>query len=118
MVEENQDLEVIKEEVKPVKNTKSFKADFIADIYAFFHQTSSTGEKVGSFEVNSKTSDYKLTGKNFNWDDFEKIFGETITLEMVKDLVENPQTLRIPVGEQYEDQKNYYKVEPLVKKGE
>ena len=58
MVEENQDLEVIKEEVKPVKNTKSFKADFIADIYAFFHQTSSTGEKVGSFEVNSKTSDY------------------------------------------------------------
>ena len=118
MVEENKVSEVIKEEVKPVKKIAVFKADYAAAVYAFFHQTSSTGAKVGLFEVNSKTNTHNLTGDNFNWDAFEKIFGETITLEMVKDLVENPQTLRIPVGEQYEGQKNYYKVELLVKKGE
>ena len=118
MVEENQSSEVIKEEeVKPVKKTNAFKSDFISDVYAFFHHTSSTGEKVGSFEVNSKTNTHNLTGENFNWDEFKEVFEKTITSEMIKDLVNNPQVLRIPVGEQYEGQKNYFKVEPLNKKG-
>ena len=119
MVEENKVSEVSKEkEVKPVKKTDAFKSDFVADVYAFFHFTSSTGTKVGSFEVNSKTNTHNLTGENFNWNEFKEVFEKTITSEMIKDLVSNPQVLRIPVGEQYEGQKNYYKVELLVKKGE
>ena len=119
MVEENKVSEVSKEEeVKPVKKTDAFKPDFVADVYAFFHFTSSTGTKVGLFEVNSKTGNYKLEGENFNWTEFEEIFKDTITSDMIKGLVIDPQPLRIPVGEQYEGQKNYYKVELLVKKGE
>ena len=119
MIEEDKISEVVEEgEVKPTKNTKPFTADYVADIYAFFHQTSSTGVKVGLLEVNSKTSTSNLEGENFNWDDFKEIFEETITSDMIKDLIDNPQILRIPVGEQYEGQKNYYKVELLVKKGE
>jgi hypothetical protein len=118
MGEENQNSEVIEEEVKPVKKTDAFKSDFVADVYAFFHQTSSTGTKVGLFEVNSKAGNYTLEGENFNWDEFVKIFKDVVTSEMIKDLVKNPQILRISVGEQYEDQKNYYKVECLEKKGE
>ena len=117
MVEENKVSEVIKEEVKPVKKIAVFKADYAAAVYAFFHQTSSTGAKVGLFEVNSKTNTHNLKGENFNWDEFVEIFEKTIASELIKDLVENPQVLRIPVGEQYEGQKNYFKVEPLNKKG-
>ena len=104
--------------MKDSKKVKVFKADFIADVYAFFHQTSSTGKWAGSLEVNSKTNDYNLKGENFNWDAFVEIFEETITSDMIKDLVENSKVLRIPIGEQCEGQKNYYKIEVLEKKGE
>ena len=118
MVEESKVSEVIKEEVKPaVKKTSTFKSDFDAAIYAFFHQTSSTGSQVGSFEVNSKAGNYTLEGENFNWDEFVKIFKDVVTSDRIKELVTDPQPLRIPVGEQYEGQKNYYKVESLVAKG-
>ena len=117
MVEENKIEEVIKKEVKPVKKTDTFKSDFVADVYAFFHQTSSTGTKVGLFEVNSKAGNYTLEGENFNWDEFVKIFKDVVTSNRIKELVTDPQPLRIPVGEQYEGQKNYYKVESLVEKG-
>jgi len=66
--------------------------------------------------VNSKTFEYTLEGENFNWDEFVKLFKDTMTKEMVEDIVQNPQVLRILVGEQYTGIKNYYKVERLEKK--
>ena len=47
---------------------------------------------------------------------FANLDREIITLEMIKDLIINPNKLRIPVGEQFEGQKNYYKIERLTKK--
>jgi len=108
MVEEN-----ITEEKKVTK--VDIKADLSADISAFF-ATSPTGGLVGNLKVNSKTSKYILEGENFNWDEFIKIFQETMTKELIKDIIENPQVLRIPVGEQYPGIKNYYRVNRLEKK--
>ena len=113
MVEENI-TEEIKQGEKKVEKSK-VTADLSADIYAFF-PTSSTGALVGNLNVNSKTLEYALEGENFNWDEFIKIFKETMTKELVKDIIENPQVLRIPVGEQYEGIKNYYRVNRLEKK--
>ena len=106
MVEEDKNLDIIEEkEAKPIKKIKTFKADYKASVYAFFHFTSPTGTRVGSLEVNSKTGDYELDGQNFNWGELEKVFKETVNSEMIKDLVVNPQSLRIPVGEQFAEQK-------------
>jgi len=113
MVEDNIPEEIKKEEKKVEKSKVT--TDLSADIYAFF-PTSSTGALVGNLNVNSKTSEYILEGENFNWDEFIKIFKETMTKELIKDIVENSQVLRIPVGEQYPGIKNYYKVERLEKK--
>ena len=117
MVEETTE-ELVKEEKKKedLKKSKAFTADYVADIYAFFYQTSSTGTKIGLLEVDSNSGTYNLEGENFNWDNFVKVFKDTITSEMIKDLVTNPNKLRVPVGQQYQGQKNYYKIESLEKK--
>jgi len=113
MVEENI-TEEIKKEGEKVEKSK-VTADLSALIYAFF-PTSPTGAKVGKLNVNSKTLAYTLEGENFNWDEFIKIFKETMTKELIKDIVENSQVLRIPVGEQYSGMKNYYLVHILEEK--
>ena len=113
MVEEKTTDEIKKEEKKITK--VDIKTDLSANIGAFF-PTSPTGSIVGTLNVNSKTSEYTLEGKNFNWDEFIKIFKQTMTKELIKDIIENPQVLRIPVGEQYEGIKNYYRVNRLEKK--
>jgi len=109
---------MVEEKIVPKVESKTFKADYVADVYAFFQFTSSTGAMVGSLEVNSKTGTYNLEGDNFNWDEFVNVFKDIMTKDMIKDIVENLQVLRVPVGEQFVDQKNYYKIEPLVKKGD
>ena len=118
MLEEITEEPVEEKKEEKVKKTQAFTADYVSDVYAFFHQTSSTGEKVGVLEVDSTSGKYNLEGKNFNWDVFIKVFGDTITPDMIKDLIADPQHLRVPVGQQYEGQKNYYKIEILGKKEE
>jgi len=111
---ENNITEEIKKEEKKVEKSK-ITTDLSAEVYGFF-PISPTGGLVGNLNVNSKTLEYTLEGTNFNWDEFIKIFKETMTKELVKDIIENPQVLRIPVGEQYPGIKNYYRVNRLEKK--
>ena len=106
MVEETKE-ELVKEEKKKEDGVKKENIDLYAPIYSINYRTPS-GDAVGLLKVSSETKKYILEGSNFNWDAFEKIFNSTSTPEVIQDLIENPTVLRVPVGEQMENQKSYY----------